>query len=272
MLLDQLADIRAALFDFVVPDELAQTFLHDRLFNFKPPKFTVPVAPTRDFWMHVLATKIEATIGNPGDMIGWEDDEETVGPVASSAKQSLLRVLPLILPPEDAGGRLYRHVLEHGDYGIHNVSISTSPDGPPLVTSLFDWETACIAPALLADPLVAVCPVDLGADKGGRPSVTRLPQHNTQLDLDLYGTWSRRYIEVCGASQDCGTEHAIHRAVTDSTKRLYQKSPDFEEGIKAGRQLRHLWFALRDWRGGDSELFFGELGDWAEEILSGQDR
>ena len=104
MLLDQLADIRTALFDFVVPDELAQTFLHDRLFNFKPPKFTVPVAPTRDFWMHVLATKIEATIGNPGDMIGWEDDEETVGLVASSAKQSLLRVLPLILPPEDAGG------------------------------------------------------------------------------------------------------------------------------------------------------------------------
>ena len=37
MLLDQLADIRAALFDFVVPDELAQMFLHDRLFNFKPP-------------------------------------------------------------------------------------------------------------------------------------------------------------------------------------------------------------------------------------------
>ena len=55
-------------------------------------------------------------------------------------------------------------------------------------------------------------------------------------------------------------------------KRLYQDSPEFEKGIKAGRQLRRLWFALRDWRGGDSELFFGELGDWAAEILSGQDR
>ena len=147
MLLDQLADIRTALFDFVVPDELAQMFLHDRLFNFKPPKLTAPVAPTRVFWMHVLATKIEATIGNPGDMIGWEDDEETVGPAASSAKQSLLRVVPSILPPEDAGGRLYRHVLEHGGYGVHNVSVSTSPNCSPLVTSLFDWETACIAPA-----------------------------------------------------------------------------------------------------------------------------
>jgi hypothetical protein len=70
MLLDQLADVCAALFNFVVPDELAQNFLRDRLFNFKPPKFTVPVAPTREFWMHVLAIKIEATIGNPRDMIG----------------------------------------------------------------------------------------------------------------------------------------------------------------------------------------------------------
>jgi hypothetical protein len=199
MLLDQLADIRAALFNFVVPDELAQNSLHDRLFNFKPAEFTVPVTPTREFWMHVLATKIEETIRNPGDMIGWGDDQETVGPVASSAKQSLLSALPSILPPENAGGRLYQHVLEHGDYGIHNITISTSPDGSPLVTSLFDWETACIAPALLADPLVAVIPCDLGADEDGKPTVTRLPPDQTQLDLDLYGTWSRRYTEVCAA-------------------------------------------------------------------------
>jgi hypothetical protein len=199
MLLDQLADIRAALFNFAVPDELAQNFLHDRVFDFKSTKLTVPVAPTREFWMHVLATKIEETIRNPGDMIGWEDDEETVGPVASLAKQSLLRALPSILPPEDAGGRLYRHVLEHGDYGIHNISISTSPDGSPLVTSVFDWETACISPALLTDPLVAVIPCDLGADGDGKPSVTRLPPDQTQLDLDLYETWSRRYTEVCAA-------------------------------------------------------------------------
>jgi hypothetical protein len=198
MLLDQLADIRAALLNFAVPDELVQNSLHDRLFKFKPTKFTVPNAPTREFWMHVLATKIEATIRNPGDMIGWEADEETVGPVASSAKKSLLSVLPLILPPEDSRGRLYRHVLEHGDYGIHNVSIKTSPDGLPLVTSVFDWETACIVPALLADPLVAVVGADLGAGGGGKSYVAR-PQDQPQLDLDLYGTWTRRYNEVCAA-------------------------------------------------------------------------
>jgi hypothetical protein len=198
MLLDQLADIRGALFNFAVPDELAQDSLHDRLFNFKPTKFTVPVAPTREFWMHVLATKIEATIRSPGDMIGWEDDEETVGPVASSAKKSLLSALPFILPPEDAGGRLYRHVLEHGDYGIHNLSISTSPDGSPLITSVFDWETACIVPAWLADPLVAVIGADLGAGGDGKSYAAR-PQDQPQLDLDLYATWTRRYNEVCAA-------------------------------------------------------------------------
>jgi hypothetical protein len=198
MLLDQLADIRAALFNFAVPDELAQNSLHDRVFNFKPAKFTVPVAPTREFWMHVLATKIEATIRNPGDMIGWDDDEETVGQMASSAKKSLLSALPFILPPQDAGGRLYRHVLEHGDYGIHNVSIKISPDGSPLVTSVVDWETACIVPTLLADPLVAVVGADLGAGGDGKSYVAR-PQDQPQLDLDLYGTWTRQYNEVCTA-------------------------------------------------------------------------
>jgi hypothetical protein len=53
--------------------------------------------------------------------------------------------------------------------------------------------------SLASRPLVAVSPVDLGADEDGKPSVTRLPQHTTQLDLDLYGTWSRRYTEVCAA-------------------------------------------------------------------------
>jgi hypothetical protein len=57
---------------------------------------------------------------------------------------------------------------------------------------------------------------------------------------------------MCDMNQGRGTEYTINRAVTDSIKRLYQKSPDLEEGIKAGKQLRHLWFALRDWRGGDS--------------------
>ena len=57
----------------------------------------------------------------------------------------------------------YRLVLEHGDFGIHNMSITTDADGQPLVTSLYDWETACIVPAILSDLLMAVT-VDLATD------------------------------------------------------------------------------------------------------------
>ena len=43
-------------------------------------------------------SKIEATIGNIGDMIGWKDDNNTVGPIAAVAKQSLLRLILHIMP------------------------------------------------------------------------------------------------------------------------------------------------------------------------------
>lgn len=60
------------------------------------------------------------------------------------------------MPKESTEFPLYRLVLEHGDFGIHNTSISRDADGDPLVTSLYDWETACIVPVLLSDPLVAL--------------------------------------------------------------------------------------------------------------------
>ena len=44
-------------------------------------------------------------------------------------------------------------------------------------------------------------------------------------------------------------------------------APDFEAAIKAGRDVRYLWFALRDWHGGEYERFFGDLGAWAEARL-----
>lgn len=46
----------------------------------------MPVAPSREFWIHVLDSKVLATIRSEGDMIGWEEDEETLGPVALAAK------------------------------------------------------------------------------------------------------------------------------------------------------------------------------------------
>lgn len=197
LLLDQLAHIRAALFRYNPPVNFATRYLQDRIFDFKPDSFDVPPAPTREFWVHVLESKIKATIRDEGDMIGWEDDEETVGPVAMKAKQSLLLAVPLIMPKGSTEASLYRHVLEHGDFGIHNTSITRDTDGNPLVTSLYDWETACIVPALLSDPLVAAGPVDLVTDEDGGPCVTRIPNNPTAIDLKRYAMWAHHYVEVC---------------------------------------------------------------------------
>jgi len=195
VLLDQLARMRAALFNFCPPPEFAAKHLHGRIFDFKPDAFTLPVAPTRDFWIHVMESKIEATIKNEGDMIGWEDDEEIVGPVALAAKHSLLKAIPYLLPQEDSEV-LYRLVLEHGDFGIHNTSITEDDSGKPRVTSLYDWETACIVPALLADPMVAVSPVDLTADERAEPAVTRIPPSPEAAEMEVYTAWSQHYIKV----------------------------------------------------------------------------
>lgn len=195
-LLDQLANIRVALFHYNPPLGFATSYLLSRLFKFMPESLYLPVAPTREFWMHVMESKINATIRNEGDMIGWEDDNETVGPVALAAKGSLLRAIPHLMPPENVNQSLYRLVLEHGDFGIHNTTITKEANGEPLVTSLYDWETGCFVPAILSDPLVAAGPVDLITDENAGPSVTRIPKDATLSDLETYAVWARHYIKV----------------------------------------------------------------------------
>ena len=101
--------------------------------------------------------------------------------------QSLLCAILCIISSESSDGSLYHLVLEHGDFGIHNTSITKDVNGQPLITSLYDWETACIASTLLSDPLVAAVPVDLIMDEAGGPSVTRLPKK-----LDRRWPWSIR--------------------------------------------------------------------------------
>ena len=133
-------------------------------------------------------------------MIGWEDDNNTVGPIAAKAKQSLLRLIPHIMPTGDEAS-LYRLVLEHGDFGIHNSSITMDSNGQPLVTSLYDWETGCIAPAILSDPLMAVW-VDLVTDENGAPSITRVPEKATPDDHTEYMTWTRQYFMVRPSLKD----------------------------------------------------------------------
>lgn len=128
-------------------------------------------------------------------MIGWEDDDNTVGPIAAAAKQSLLRLIPHIMPRDGDQTSLYRLVLEHGDFGIHNMSITIDANGQPLVTSLYDWETGCIVPAILSDPLMAVT-VDLVTDEIAAPSITRVSDDATPDGRAQYMTWARQYFKV----------------------------------------------------------------------------
>ena len=94
--------------------------------------FPVPVAPTREFCVALFIPEIEATIGNIGDLISWEDDNASVGPIAAAAKQSLIRLIPHIIPLHDDGKGFYRLVLEHGDFGVHNMSITEDANGLPV--------------------------------------------------------------------------------------------------------------------------------------------
>ncbi|KAH8164458.1 hypothetical protein CIB48_g3778 [Xylaria polymorpha] len=242
-LLSQAAHIRASLYKFQVPPEFASAWLRERLFEQKPESFPIPVAPTREFCVTLFTSKIEATIKSIGDMIGWEDDHNTVGPVAAAAKQSLLRLIPHIMPAGDDENLLYRFVIDHGDFGVHNMSIAMDANSQPLATSLFDWETGCIVPAILSDPLMAVT-VDLVADEDAAPALTRLPRTVTADELERIATWPRLYLEA-----------------------LFLDAPDYKRTIRAGKDARHLWFALRDWRGDDPEDYFGDLGAWAEKRI-----
>jgi hypothetical protein len=85
------------------------------------------------------------------------------------------------MPADSGQTSLYRLVLEYGDFGIYNISIIIDTNGQPLVTSLYDWETGCIVPAILSDPLMAVI-VDLVIDENTAPSFIRVPDNATPDD------------------------------------------------------------------------------------------
>jgi len=99
------------------------------------------------------------------------------------------------MPADNDQSSLYRLVLDHGDFGIHNMSITMDANGQPLVTSLYDWETGCIVPAILSDPLMAVA-VDLVADENAAPPITRVSEDTTPDGRDRYMTWARQYFQV----------------------------------------------------------------------------
>jgi len=92
--------IRAALFSFKLPLDIATQWLRGCLFDSKPQSFPLPVAPNRDFCITLFTTKIEATIKKLGYMIEWESDGNNASLIAAAAKNYLLRLIPHIIPLE----------------------------------------------------------------------------------------------------------------------------------------------------------------------------
>lgn len=168
----------------------------------------MPVVLTREFCIALFRSKIEATIRNIGDKIGCESDNYIVGPLAAAAKQSFLRLIPHIIPPGSDHTNFYRLVLDHLDFGIHNMSISIDEKGQPPVSSLFDWETGCVLPAILSDPLMAVT-VDLVTDENASPSIMRVPSDTPPDDRTEYMTWAAQYFKV-----RYSLEHQLHERRT----------------------------------------------------------
>ncbi|KAJ6512153.1 hypothetical protein C8R47DRAFT_963396 [Mycena vitilis] len=237
-ILTQCASIRAALFRSEVPLDFVKLWLPQRPPN--PKLLPNGIQPTRDFAIDLLVAKVEEMIKKEGDMIGWESDHNVVGRVAANAKVSILRLIPLILPRARDGGDFYRLVLEHGDFGIHNMTITDPASGPP--TSLYDCETGHIVPAILSDPQVAT-QVDLEIDSDGCPFLSRLMDNPTAEYLAEYQGYANHYFEV-----------------------LDEQAPGYLPAIKTGKHARHLWFALKSWRGDDPEGYFGKLGSWADNL------
>jgi len=204
-----------------------------------PAAIVQAITPTRAFTAALLTAKVEEVIKNEGDPIGWESDHAFAGPVAVAAKQSLLHLIPLILPQDEA---LYRFVLEHGDYGIHNMSIIPEV---PTVTSLYDWETGYIVPAILSDPAVDVgVEIRIDIDCEGAAILTPIPDAASEEELSQYAQWGKTYVEV-----------------------ISKRAPEYIRAIKAGKDVRHIWVAFKSWRGEDAEGYFGALGNWAERRL-----
>lgn len=98
-------------------------------------------------------------------------------------------------------------------------------------------------PALLSDPLMAVT-ANLVVDENAELAIARVDDDEEEIARERYMGWSKQYF---GELQPLAPEH--------------------KRAIRAGKEARFLWFALRDWRGEDPVGYFGGLGKWAERRM-----
>ncbi|KJZ76394.1 hypothetical protein HIM_04123 [Hirsutella minnesotensis 3608] len=236
-LLEEAARLAATLFRFTPPHDFCHEWLTDRILG--PQNSDLcrhVVAPTRDFCAALLDAKIQATLLRVA--CRWPSLASLSLGLKDTLKELVPHVLPRPLEKLDEAA-LYRFVLDHGDYGIHNMTVAIDGQGCPLVTSVYDWEAGTIVPVILSEPKMVVT-ADLTVDEQGEPSISRWGDGDTPSRMSEYAEWSRGYY-----------------------KELFAHVPEYREAIRAGRHLRHIWFALRNMDKGCTEPQLFELMDWA---------
>ena len=162
--------------------------------------YPVAVEPTRDFCIALLNAKIEATIGVRCPSVNPEKGYIFKSPILESARKALLRLVPRVLPKSTwnlGESDLYRFVLDHGDFGMHNMTITKDEQDQPCITSVYDWEGGRIVPAILSEAKM-VTTVDLIINKAGEPSIKRWGDGDTPDKMAQYRSWTAEYYKVSG--------------------------------------------------------------------------
>ena len=188
--------------------------------------------------------------------------------VRDSIGQSLRRLIPRILPkPSDrhVEAALYRFVLDHGDFGMHNMTLALDKDSMPQITSVYDWEGGSVVPAILSEPKM-VTTVDLVIDEDGEPSISRWGDGDTPDKMSQYRAWTDKYYKVSQALQ-----RGFWRGETPMAKAispfqcLFSEAPEYRQIIKTCLDARRIWFTLRGPSSVEQERRLAELGVWAEK-------
>ncbi|KAI7783175.1 uncharacterized protein LA080_012471 [Diaporthe eres] len=120
-LLTQAASSRAALLNKPLPAAFVATWLFWTSFQpveWMPKMFPLPPAGNRDFCIAMLKAKVEGLVGSEE---GGDDEV------------------------------LYRLVLQHDDFGLHNIPVDVDEAGELSLTSVYDWGTGCIIPVILTE-------------------------------------------------------------------------------------------------------------------------
>jgi hypothetical protein len=113
------------------------------------------------------------------------------------------------LPAESNQASLYRLVLDHGNFGNHNMYVAEYSDGQPDVTSLFGWSFGCIVPAILSDPQMKALidpftwsHVNMTTDENASPSFTKtILVNEVRMDIPIpkyteHELWAKQYYKV----------------------------------------------------------------------------